>query len=449
MNKDLTVGNPERVLWKFTLPLLGSIVFQQMYNIADSLIAGKFVGENALAAVGNSYEITLIFLAFAFGCNIGCSVIVSQFFGAKKFEDMKTAINTNFIFSGVLCVVLMLFGFLFCPFLLELINTPKEIFSDTLLYLNIYIGGLVFLFFYNIATGIFSAMGDSKTPFVFLAVSSVANIFMDMLFVTVFKMGVGGVAWATFICQFVSCIASLLALLKRIRSVKTTGKVHKFSFPIFRKILVVSVPSILQQSCVSVGNIIIQGLINGFGPSIIAGYSAAVKINTLAITSFTSLSNGVSNFAAQNFGAAKFDRIKKGFYGGIKMAYCLAIPIIIIYLSCSQWLIYAFMESPVGEAVDTGRTFLFIVAPFYLFVSVKIIADGILRGAGDMMKFMIATFTDLLLRVFFAFIFSGMFGVTGIWFAWPVGWVAATVMSVLFYRSSMKRKMKPNAGAVV
>lgn len=439
VNKDLTVGNPEKVLWKFTLPLLGSIIFQQMYNIADSLVAGKFVGEDALAAVGNSYEITLIFLAFAFGCNIGCSVVVSQFFGAKKYNEMKTSISTTFIFSGVLCVVLMILGFVFSPLLLKLINTPDKIFSDTLLYLNIYIAGLIFLFFYNIATGIFSAMGDSKTPFIFLAISSVANIFMDILFVTAFNMGVSGVAWATFLCQCVSCILSIIVLFKRLNSIKTDGKLRKFSGRIFKRIIVVSVPSILQQSFISVGNIVIQGVINGYGSSVIAGYSAAVKINTLAITSFTSLSNGVSNFAAQNFGAQKFDRIKRGFWGGIKMAYALCIPIITIYLTCGKWLIYAFMDSPVGEAIDTGMMFLFIVSPFYLFVSIKIIADGILRGTGEMLKFMIATFTDLLLRVILAFVLSDMFGVNGIWAAWPSGWVIATVISVIFYFLLMKR----------
>ena len=167
MNKDLTIGKPEVVLWKFSLPLFGSIIFQQMYNIADSLVAGHYVGENALAAVGNSYEITLIYIAFAFGCNIGCSVIVSQLFGGKKFKELKTAVSTTFISSGILCLVLMALGFILSPELLHLINTPHKIFSDSFLYLNIYTGGLAFLFFYNIATGIFSAMGDSKTPFIF------------------------------------------------------------------------------------------------------------------------------------------------------------------------------------------------------------------------------------------------------------------------------------------
>ena len=183
MNKDLTAGKPETVLWQFCLPLFGSIIFQQLYNIADSLVAGKFIGENALAAVGNSYEITLIFIAFAFGCNMGCSVIVSQLFGAKDYIRLKTAVSTACIFSAFLCGVLMLAGILGCSPLLHLIRTPAEVFADSKLYLDIYVWGLPFVFFYNIATGIFSALGDSKTPFYFLAVSSTSNIAVDILFV--------------------------------------------------------------------------------------------------------------------------------------------------------------------------------------------------------------------------------------------------------------------------
>ena len=198
MNKDLTVGEPSHVLWQFCLPMFGSILFQQLYNIADSLVAGKLIGEHALAAVGNSYEVTLIFIAFSFGCNIGSSVVVSRYFGAKQYHEMKTAISTALIGTGVLCTALMVFGFAGCGALLEAIHTPAELLADSALYLDIYMLGLPFLFFYNIATGIFSALGDSRTPFWFLAVSSTSNIAVDALFVAVFQMGVAGVAWATF-----------------------------------------------------------------------------------------------------------------------------------------------------------------------------------------------------------------------------------------------------------
>ena len=435
MNKDLTVGKPSTVLWKFCLPLFGSIIFQQLYNIADSFVAGKFVGENALAAVGNSYEITLIFIAFAFGCNIGCSVIVSQLFGAKQYKELKTAVYTTLISGGVLCAVLMSAGMIFCTDLLRLINTPETVMADSKLYLDIYIMGLPFVFYYNIATGIFSALGDSRTPFIFLACSSLANIGVDILFVTAFNMGVSGVAWATFLCQGVSCILALLFVFRRFGKIKTDEKPTVFSWNLLKRIAVVAVPSILQQSFISVGNIIIQGTINSFGASVMAGYSAAIKLNNLVITSLTTLGNGISNFTAQNLGAGKLSRIREGFRAGLKLVWLICIPLVIAYLFAGKYLVYIFLDNPTGTAMDVGVEILRILSPFYFVVSAKLAADGVLRGAGMMKKFMIATFTDLILRVALAKLLSGVLGTTGIWLAWPIGWAVSMVMSVLFYRS--------------
>ena len=446
MNKDLTTGKPEKVLWQFCLPLFGSIIFQQLYNIADSLVAGKLIGEQALAAVGNSYEITLIFIAFAFGCNIGCSVVVSTMFGAKKFKELKCAVSTAMIASGVLCLTLMLAGMFFCESLLQMIRTPAEVFADSRLYLDIYIWGLPFVFFYNISTGIFSAMGDSRTPFIFLAASSTVNILMDIWFVAGFHMGVAGVAWATFICQGVSCILSLAVVLKRLKEIKTEGKYPVFSWRIFEKIAKIAVPSILQQSFISIGNIIIQGVINGFGPGVMAGYSAAVKLNNLVITSFTTIGNGVSNYTAQNIGANKYRRVTEGFRAGIKMVWILCVPLSAVYFLFGRYLLLLFMNDPSEAAIGSGMAFLRIVAPFYFVISSKLIADGILRGASLMNRFMIATFTDLILRVVLALALSGTaLGSTGIWCAWPIGWSAATFLSILFYRKSFGRNAELRA----
>lgn len=434
MNKDLTVGDPAKVLWKFCLPLFGSIIFQQLYNIADSFVAGKFIGENALAAVGNSYEITLIFIAFAFGCNIGCSVIVSQLFGARKLGEMKTAVYTTFISSAVVCAALMLAGTLGCDGLLRLINTPENVFADSKLYLDIYILGLPFVFFYNVATGIFSALGDSKTPFIFLAASSTSNIFMDILFVTAFKMGVAGVAWATFLCQGVSCVLAVLFVLRRLRGVETDEKSVLFSFPLFCRIAAIAVPSILQQSFISVGNIVIQGVINSFGSGVMAGYSASVKLNNLVITSLTTLGNGISNFTAQNIGAGKMERVRSGFKAGLKLVWMLCLPIVALYLLGGRMLVNIFMNEPSEAAMASGVQFLRIVSPFYFVVSCKLVSDGVLRGAGLMKEFMAATFTDLILRVGLAIALSKALGAVGVWCAWPIGWSIAMVMSVIFYR---------------
>ena len=444
MNKDLTIGEPSRVLLRFCLPLFGSVIFQQLYNVADSFVAGKFVGEAALAAVGNSYEVTLIFIAFGFGCNMGCSVIASQLFGAKRFGQMKTAVFTALIATGVLCAVLMALGFGFSRQLLEWIHTPADILADSGLYLDIYILGLPFVFFYNVSTGIFSAMGDSKTPFYFLAVSSVANIGMDILFTTalstVFTRGVDGVAWATFLCQGVSCILAMIFVFRRFERIETEEKPKLFSWKLLGKISVVAVPSILQQSFISVGNIIIQGVINSFGSAVIAGYSAAVKLNNLVITSLTTLGNGISNFSAQNLGAGKMGRIRAGFRAGLRLVWTLCIPFALLYFFLGKSLVYIFLDDGSGEAMLTGVMFLRIVAPFYFVVAAKLVSDGVLRGLGRMRQFMTATFTDLVLRVVLAFGLSRLWGVTGIWLSWPIGWSVATVMSLSFYGSIWKNR---------
>ena len=434
MNKDLTVGKPASVLCRFCLPLFGSIIFQQLYNIADSFVAGKFISDNALAAVGNSYEITLIFIAFAFGCNIGCSVLAAQLFGAKEYKELKTAVATSLISSAVLCVVLMALGIGFCDGLLHLIKTPAEVFEDSKLYLDIYILGLPFVFLYNVATGIFSALGDSKTPFIFLACSSLSNIGMDILFVTAFNMGVDGVAWATFLCQGVSCVLALVFVFRRFRSIKTEGKIKLFSSAHLKSFAVIAIPSILQQSFISIGNIIIQSVINGFGPAVMAGYSASVKLNNMVITSLTTLGNGISNYTAQNLGAAKYDRIKAGFKAGLGLVWALCLPLVLLYVFAGRWLVYIFLDSPTGQAMEVGVEFLRIIAPFYFVVAAKLVSDGVLRGAGLMKKFMAATFTDLVLRVVLALTLSKTgLQTTGIWLSWPIGWTIAMVVSVVFY----------------
>lgn len=440
MNKDLTVGNPSTVLWKFCLPLFGSVIFQQLYNLADSWVAGKFIGEQALAAVGNSYEITLIYIAFAFGCNIGCSVITARFFGAKDYSRMKTGVSTAMISSALLCLSLMAIGFLFADSLLGIIHTPAELLADSKLYLDIYTLGLPFVFFYNISTGIFSALGDSKTPFYFLAASSTCNIAMDIYFVAGLNMGVAGVAWATFICQGISCILALIFVLRRLHTIPTENQPPLFSGQILKQFISIAVPSILQQSFISIGNIIIQGVINGFGTGVMAGYSAAVKLNNLIITSFITIGNGVSNYASQNLGAGKLSRIHQGFKASIKMVWVIGLPFVLLYFIVPELLLRIFLDAPSADALRSGILFLRILAPFYFVVSSKLMADGVLRGTGMMNEFMAGTFTDLILRVVLAIVLARTaLGYVGIWCAWPIGWTVATVLSLFFYLRKYRR----------
>ncbi len=437
MITDMTVGKPSRVLWKFCLPLLISVAFQQFYNIADSVIAGNFIadGENAIAAIGASYPVTMLFMAFAVGYNSGCSVICSNLFGSHKFSRLRTAIWTSVISSAILSLILTVIGIVFSADIAALLNTPAEIFDDACVYLNIYVYGVPFLFLYNVCTGIFSALGDSKTPLYFLIGSSVGNVILDIVMVSVFGMGVDGVAWATFIAQGCAAVLAFVTLVIRIRKIDTDNEeVQFFSWELLGKISAISIPSILQQSFVSVGNLFIQGIVNGYdSAAVIAGYSSAIKLNTFVVTCVSTMSNGMASFTAQNVGAGKMKRISEGFRSSVIMSALISIPITVIYLIFGENLIYMFMKEPDAAAVAVGCNFLNIVAPFYFAVTAKLNCDAVLKGAGAVKYFVITTFTDLILRVVLAFIFSDMFGVEGVWWCWPIGWVVSAAMSVVFY----------------
>ena len=441
MITDMTVGKPWKVLLNFSLPLLLSAMFQQFYNIADTVIAGRCVGENALAAVGASYPITMIFMAIAMGSTQGASVVISQLFGGKRLAETKTAINTTYISIGSLSVVLTLFGVIFCEPMLKALNTPAEIMTDSAAYLSIYTWGLVFLFVYNIATGVFSSLGDSKTPLALLICSSVGNVGLDLLFVLAFNMGVGGLALATLIAQGIASIAATAILFIRLNSLETPQKPKLFSTQILGKISRLAVPGILQHSFVSVGNLFIQSIINGFGiPAVIAGYAAAVKLNTFAITMFTTLSGGLANFTAQNIGAGNEERVKHGFKSGLIMSEIVAVAVIFIMLTLRTQLVGLFVDEPTELVISTGTDFLLIISPFYFSVCAKLVADSILRGAGVIKCFMASTFTDLLLRVALAFILSGFMGVVGVWWSWPVGWLLSMALALFFYFKGFWKK---------
>ena len=439
MNKDLTVGEPRKILWQFALPMFISVIFQQLYNIADSVIVGNFAmhGEDALAAVGASYPITMIFMAIALGCNTGCAVVISQLFGAKKYREMKTAVSTTLLASFVISIVLTVCGLLFSRGMLKMISTPENIFADADVYLKIYIGGFIFLFFYNVVTGIFTSLGDSKTPLYFLIGSSVSNIILDYVFVAMFHWDVAGVAWATFVCQGIACVLALFTLQKRLKSIEVGEKAESFSWPMLKKVMAFAIPSILQQSFVSVGNIFVQNLINSFGSSVIAGYSAAIKINTFAVTCFSTTGNAVSSFTAQNVGAGYYDRVKQGLKSGLLMGLIIGIPFFVSGFFGGGILIKLFMKEQSTVALETGVQFLKIVAPFYFVIPMKLITDGLLRGSGAMRYFMISTFSDLILRVALGYILAVPFGTTGIWMSWPIGWTIGTVLSLWFYKKGV------------
>lgn len=444
MAKDLTKGAVTPLLLRFSLPLLVSVVFQQLYSIADSVIAGNFINKDALAAIGASYPITMIFLSIGTGMNIGCSVVISTFFGAKDIRSMKTAVFTSLISSLTLALILSVVGFATSGLFLRLLGTDISLMEDAQRYLNIYAAGLVFLFIYNICTGIFTALGDSKTPLYFLIGSSIGNILLDLLFVVVIPLGVAGTAWATFICQGVCSVLAFIVLMRRVGAIKCDS-FRYFDWRMLGKISTLSVPSILQQSFVSVGNLFIQGLVNSCGIDVMAGYSSAIKLNTFAVTCFGTIGNSVSSFSAQNTGALEYDRVRKGYKTGALLAVGIAAVFSLVYVIFAESLIYIFMDSADANnvnAAEAGRQFLAIVSPFFVTVGLKLNSDGVLRGCGNIKAFMITTFSDLVLRVAFAFLLCPHYGAMGIWLSWPVGWTISSIMSNLLYYRHQRTKMK-------
>ena len=437
MIRDLTVGAPRPLLWRFCLPLLGSMLFQQLYNLTDSFVAGRFLGDGALAAVGNAYEITMVFTAIAFGCNIGCSIVTSQLFGQRRLRDVKTAVSTACVAGGVLCLMQVALGVLLARPALGWISTPADILADSAAYLEIYIYGVPFVFFYNIATGIFAALGDSRTPFFFLVASSLSNIAADILFVTAFGLGVRGVAWATFLCQGISCLLALFFLFRRLRGIGdeggSAGRAPLFSWHLLGRIGFVALPSVCQQSFVSLGNIAVQNVINRFGSAVTASYAATAKLNSMATSCFAAVGNGISNFTGQNLGAGKTERARAGFRAGFALILCIALSLSLLFSLCGRPIVSLFLQDGNPVVLDHAMLFLRIISPFYAVIGTKLAVDGVLRGATRMGQFMTATFTDLLLRVILAYALSPALGVKGIWLAWPIGWGIAAVLSLAFY----------------
>ena len=434
MITDLTKEHPNKTLWRFLLPMLFSVMFQQIYNIADSMIAGRFAGENALAAVGASYPITIIFMAFAVGMNLGASVVVSRLFGAEDRGGVKRAVTTAFLSSMVLGIMLTLFGYFFNHQMMRWIRTPQNIMADGVLYLKIYIFGIIFLMLYNVCTGVFTALGDSKTPLYFLLGSSAGNIILDYIFVAKFQWGVSGVAWATFIAQGVSAVLALVTLLGRLQKFAGKEKQPWFDKKLFAQIMAIAIPSILQQSVLSVGNLFVQGIVNQFGSAVVAGYSGAIKLNTFAINIFMTLGSCLSSYTAQNIGAGKKERIPLGFRTGLKLSELTALPFVILYFVFSRQMMGLFLGAESVETISAGMAFLKIVSPWYFMIAIKLMTDGIIRGSGAMVYFVVATVPDLILRIGFALVLTKSFGSTGIWMAWPFGWIVATTLTLIFYR---------------
>lgn len=431
---NMVTDSPGRALLLFALPMILGNLFQQFYNIIDSVVVGRFVGEEALASVGASYSITNVFIAIAVGGGIGSSVVVSQFLGAKQTGNMKTAISTTLINFLSIGVILGGLGLLFNHRILSFMNTPENVFHDASVYLGIYFIGLPFLFMYNVQASVFQALGDSKTPLYLLVFSSLLNVVLDLLFVTQFFMGVAGVAIATLIAQGLSAVLSFLILIKRLKEYETTEPFRLYDWNMMLHMMRVAIPSTLQQSIVHIGMLLVQSVVNGFGSAVMAGFAAGTRIESICIVPMLALGNAMSTYTAQNIGAGKKDRVKVGYRYCYLMAGAFAVIICVIMETWGDLFIRSFLnEGSADTAFQTGMSYVRFISFFYICIGCKATTDGLLRGAGDVVVFTVANLVNLAIRVSVAAVFAPIIGVQAVWFAVPMGWTANYIISFIRY----------------
>lgn len=440
---NMLTDSPGKAMLFFSLPMILGNLFQQFYNIMDSVIVGRFVGEEALAAVGASYSITNVFIAVAIGGGIGSSIIISQFLGAERIGKMKTAISTTLINFLCLGVMLGVAGYALNQQILNWMNTPENVMKDAVIYLSIYFLGLPFLFMYNVQAAVFNALGDSKTPLWLLIGSSFLNVVLDLVFVSVFRFGVAGVAVATLIAQGVSAIISFAVLVKKLKGYVTELPLKVYDNSMVFGMARVALPSTLQQSIVHIGMLLVQSVINGFGSSIMAGYAAATRIESLSIVPMLAIGNAMSTFTAQNMGAGRPDRVRQGYRIGYVMVGTIAILLFLIMQLFGDWFILAFLDREIGQtAYETGISYVRFISFFYILIGLKATTDGLLRGAGDVLVFTVANLINLSIRVFVAFHFVSVWGPQAVWFAIPMGWFVNYLISFSRYLSGKWRKIR-------
>ena len=434
--ENLITQPPARSLFFFALPMIIGNLFQQFYNMADSIIVGNLVGEDALAAVGASYSFTTVFIMIAIGGGIGASVLTSQYLGAGHYREMKSSVYTFLIAFAVFSTLLAVLGFAVNPTVLRLLKTPDNILSDAVSYLQIYFVGLPFMFMYNILSANFNALGRSRIPLFLLIFSSILNIVLDLWMVGSLKMGVAGAAVATVIAQGIAAVISLVILMRLLSTYAVEGKVQRFRSDMFVTGVKVAIPSIVQQSIVSIGMLLTQSAVNQFGSSALAGYSAGTRLESLCIVPMIATGNAMSTFTAQNLGAGRPERVRQGY----RAAYGIIIGFGVLLIAVSQLyyapILSAFVEQ--GEsavAFETGTAYFRFIGFFFSFLGFKAITDGILRGAGDIKIYMLANLINLAIRVAVAQLCSPIWGIELIWYAVPMGWAANYLISYLWYRT--------------
>lgn len=434
MIRDLTKGSPLKVIVSFAIPMILGNFFQLFYNIADSIIVGRFIGASALAAVGSSYTIMVFLTSILFGLCMGAGVLFSQFFGAKKYEDLKQSISTSFIFIGLCAVLLTALALLFIDQIIVFMNVPADVVTQNKIYLKIIFYGIFFTFLYNWAAGLLRALGNSKVPLYFLVLSALLNIVLDLLFIIVFKWGIGGAAYATIISMAASSLLCFVYCIRKIEFLHFKLKNITFNKKIFHLTANYALLTSVQQSIMNFGILLIQGLVNSFGTQIMAAFAVAVKIDTLAYLPMQDFGNAFSTYTAQNKGAGQEERIKQGLRVSVRLITIFAVLVSLIVWIFADKLMLLFVQPGEIAVIATGVTYLHIEGAFYFLIGYLFMFYGFYRGLGRMKMSVVLTVISLGTRVVLAYSCAASFGIRSIWWAIVIGWILADVTGLLYYK---------------
>lgn len=432
--QDLTTGNEGKLILRFAAPMLLGNVFQQLFSVVDSIVVGNFVGKEALAAVGASFPVIFVMVSMIIGLVMGTTVVISQYYGAKNIIKVKRAIDTMYIYSTIIGIITTIAGILIAEPLLRLLGLPEDIMPQAVLYLRIYLSGIIIFFGFNGTSAVLRGLGDSKTPLYFLIIATIANIILDLLFVAVFKWGIAGAAYATLIANGLAFGLAIYWLNKTHKLIRIAIKGLHFDREVFQQSIKIGLPTGLQQTLVAMGALALMGIVNKFGTNVIAGYSVASRLDSLALIPAMSFSQALSTFVGQNIGANKPERIRAGLLATLKMSGIVTIVTTIVIVLSSHLLMSLFTED--AEVIRLGDQYLTIVSSFYIMFTLMFIYNGVTRGAGDTMIPMFITLLSLwIIRIPMAWFLSGKIGAAGIWWAIPAGWLIGLTLSYFYYKT--------------
>ncbi len=450
---DMTYGNPYKLILLFSLPLLIGNIFQQLYNMVDSIVVGNFVGEKALAAVGTGFPIIFLMSSLFMGIGTGATVMVSQFYGAKDFKRVNDTVNTIYTAMIIGVIPLSLLGIFLSEPLLRLIQVPDDgTLEMAKIYMIVIFIGIIGNLGFNINSGILQGLGDSRTSLIFLLIAAIINTVLDLVFVIVFHWGVMGVALATIIAQVFSWLFGIWFINRRYSQIHIRLLGFHFDKSLFKQAMKLGIPSGIQQALFSVGTLVMQSLVNSYGSAFMAGFNGANKIDTFAFMPIQSFTNAVTTYTGQNIGAGNHERVRMGLRAGMALSAGTSILMCFLVYPLSDFMMRMFSQNQ--EVIDAGVAYLHELMPFYALLAVSFCFNSVMRGAGEMIVPMISSLFSLwLVRVPSAYLLAHFFGGESIYYSYAIGWVVGILISGIYYATgrwknkSIVKKMQQTSPA--